>query len=273
MADYVLYTSESFTRPQRKLHRSIRIFLVLLAGIGLGELVYQLAIAPKVLVDSVIIKSDSAVPKGEILRIAQLQGPVPYHRVHPATLKRRLETVSWIRSAKVEKVFPNKLTITVEVRKPVGMTLIETGNSSQVFALDDELNLFVPYEGDWDVSLPLFTGIRIEGTTDGVRLPFSLTRLMRRIVEIRLEEAGVLNCFSEFRIVKKGEDVYELIAYPVHYQVPVRMGQQFSTETFKSALMVLDVMQTERLLDKVDEIDFRTGNILYRMRGGSIAGR
>jgi hypothetical protein len=51
------------------------------------------------------------------------------------------------------------------------------------------------------------------------------------------------------------------------------MGHQFSTETFKSALMVLDVMQKERLLDKVEEIDFRTGNILYRMRGGLIAGR
>lgn len=268
MADYVLYTSESLTRPQRKLHRYIRILLVVLAGIGLGELLYQLAIAPKVLVDSVIIKSNSAIPKGEILKITQLQGPVPYHRVDTQTLKRRLEMVSWIRSAKVEKIFPNKLTITVEVRKPVGIVLLETGTSFQVFAFDEELNLFVPQETEWDTSLPLFTGIRIEGSMDGVRLPFQLTDLMRRIVEIRSEEAGLLSCFSEFRIIKKGEDTYELIAYPIQYQVPVRMGHQISTETFKSALMVLDVMQEERLLDKVKEIDFRTGNILYRMRGG-----
>ncbi len=273
MADYVLYTTESFTRPQRRLHRSIRVFLVILAGIGLGELLYQFVIAPKLLVESVIVKSDSAIPKGEILRITQLQGPVPYHRVHAPTLKKRLETVPWIKSAKVEKVFPNKVTITIETRKPIGIALMEHDVSTQVFAFDEELNLFTPQEGEWDTSLPIFTGIRIEGATEGVKFPFVLTRILRTIVEIRLEESGILNCFSEFRIVKKGEDTYELIAYPIKYPVPVRMGHQFSTETFKSALMVLDVMQKEHLLDKVEEIDFRTGNILYRMRGGTIAGR
>lgn len=273
MADYVLYTSESFTRPQRKLHRSIRIFLVLLAGLGLGELLYQFTIAPKLWVESVIIKGDAAIPKGEILRIAQLQGPVPYHQVHTPTLKRRLEAVTWIRSAKVEKIFPNKIMITVEVRKPLGVALVETDSTTQVFAFDEELNLFIPQEGEWDASLPMFTGIRIEGPAEGVKLPLELTRMIRKIMEIRLEEAGILNCFSEFRIVKKGEDMYELIAYPLQYQVPVRIGHQFSLETFKSALMVLDVMRMEHLLDKVEEIDFRTGHILYRMRGGSIAGR
>lgn len=273
MADYLLYTSDSFTRPQRKLHRSIKILLVALAGIGLGELFYQFVIAPKLLVESVIIKSDSAIPKGEILKIAQLQGPVPYNRVHAATLKRKLETISWIRSAKVEKIFPNKVMISVEVRKPLGLVLIETGTSSEVFAFDEDLNLFIPQEGEWDATLPMFTGIRIEGATEGVKLPFVLTRMIRTIVEIRLEEAGIVNCFSEFRIVRRAEETYELMAYPIHYKVPVRMGHQFSAETFKSALMVLDVMQKENLLDKVEEIDFRTGNILYRMRGGSIASR
>ncbi|MCX7787025.1 MAG: FtsQ-type POTRA domain-containing protein [Spirochaetes bacterium] len=273
MADYVLYTSESIPRPQRKLHRSIRVFLVILAGIGVGELLYQFTIAPKLLVESVIIKSDAPIPKGEILRISQLQGPVPYHKVHTLTLKKKLETVSWVRSAKVEKVFPNKVMITLETRKPIGIALMETDVSTQLFAFDEDLNLFIPQEGEWDASLPVFTGIRIEGATEGVKFPFVLARMIRTIVETRLEESGILNCFSEFRIIKKGEDAYELIAYPIKYPVPVRMGQQFSTETFKSALMVLDVMQKEHLLDKVEEIDFRTGNILYRMRGGTIAGR
>ncbi|GAB4374337.1 MAG: hypothetical protein Kow009_09930 [Spirochaetales bacterium] len=272
MADYVLYTTENFSRSRRKLPRSLRILIVVLAGMGIGELLYQVTIAPKVLIETVIVRSDSGVSKEEILQLAQIHGPLPYNRVHASEVERRLESVSWIRSAKVEKIFPNRLVIDVAVRRPIGLALVETGSATRLFAFDDELHMFTPRNEAWDTSLPMFSGIRIEGTAEGVQMPYELTRMIRTVMEIRMEEPGVLHCFSEFRILRKEANVYELIAYPLQYKVPVRLGYRFSIETFKSALMVLDVMQKEHILDKVEEIDFRTGNILYRMKGDSVAG-
>ncbi len=273
MADYALHSAQLSSRSRPRTHPWLRLFLVILAGIGLGEAFYQFFIAPKVRIETVVIQGDPEVPKEKILELAELERFPQYSKVDIGAIQTRLQNQPWIQSATVEKVFPDKVIITVKARKPIGITLAETENQLEVLAFDEEGTVFVPLNRELDPSLLILAGIRFEGNWERTQLPPALTKAIYLLSKIRTEEPSLMNCFSEFRVVKTGEETFDFLAYPVNYRVPVRLGNRITGETFKSALMVLDVMDRERILDKVEEIDFRTGDIVYRMRGGDIAGR
>lgn len=273
MADYVLYRTEILTRSKRPNYNWIKIVLIILGGIVAGELGFQFIIAPRLVIESITIQGTSNLTKEDVLDILQLKEPLRYSKVQPEVLSKKLASQPWIRTARVEKVFPNQLKIFIEERKPLGMFLVENGSTLEFLALDREFVLFPIAKENIDASLPLFTGIRIEGAVEGVVLPTTLSKIVETIIEIHQKDPLLLSCFSEIRLVNVREGSVEITLYPIQYRVPVRMGIHVTLESLKSSLLVLDVMQKEGLLDKVSEIDFRTGNILYRMQGGDSAGR
>jgi hypothetical protein len=56
--------------------------------------------------------------------------------------------------------------------------------------------------------------------------------------------------------------------YPVYYRVPVRIEGELSGERCKIILMVMDALRLDGTLDNLEEIDFRTEDIIYRYKGG-----
>ena len=77
-----------------------------------------------------------------------------------------------------------------------------------------------------------------------------------------------MRLISELRIVKKTDREFEVLLYPANHRVPVRIGPEINEKLCTYIMMVLDVMERENLLGSMDEIDFRTGEIVYSTREG-----
>ena len=72
---------------------------------------------------------------------------------------------------------------------------------------------------------------------------------------------------SECRIIRKDNDDFEVLMYPQNYSIPVRVGSRIDKDLFTYILLVLDVARSQGMSDYLEELDFRTDEVVYRIRG------
>ena len=80
------------------------------------------------------------------------------------------------------------------------------------------------------------------------------------------EQPLLLAAISELRVVDLHEAGLELLLYPLHYPVPVRIRPILDAELVKSILLVLDVVSGRGLIPTIQELDFRTDTYVYRIK-------
>ena len=91
---------------------------------------------------------------------------------------------------------------------------------------------------------------------------------------IRASEPALLTAVSEIRVVSTGAGPatgtapVELLIYPLNQRIPVRASATLDAPTLRSIILVLDVLGTKGLAATVQEIDFRTGTVVYRNKEG-----
>lgn len=57
-----------------------------------------------------------------------------------------------------------------------------------------------------------------------------------------------------------------MLLFPAHRKVRVRIGTSIDEQLLTYIMMVLDVVSQQNMVDKLDEIDFRTGEVVYKIR-------
>jgi cell division protein FtsQ len=233
-----------------------------------GEGVFHFLVVPNLRIEKISLDNDLSLGQDEILRIAGIESPPFYFSLDVDAVRRNLESWHSIKSAYVEKVFPDSLRIIVRSRRPLAVAFAEAAESTLPLSFDEDGIVFQSGKEVADLNLPVISGIRFEGIKAGMRLPAMLNSFFKDLRDLQNSHPAVFGSFSEFRIVKKGDGFFEVLLYPVHHSVPVRIEAGLSAERGKMILMVLDVMNKEGILDKVEEIDFRTGDIIYRLKEG-----
>ena len=266
MADNILYEGRVLEKRGRWAGRLPGLIIGLVLAVLAGQGVFHLLLAPKLRISRIIVEGELPLDRGRLLSIAGLEGRPQFVAVREETVRRNLEAWPGIKSAVVEKSFPDSLRIRAQARRPLAVAFAETGKGTLPLAFDEEGVVFSIGAAAADPALPVLSGIRFEGVRAGVRLPGMLEGLLRDLHALRTGAPAVFGSFSELRIVRKGEEAFEILLYPVHFRTPIRMEGALTEERCKMALMVLDVMSRENLLDKLEEIDFRTGDIIYRIR-------
>jgi cell division protein FtsQ len=100
----------------------------------------------------------------------------------------------------------------------------------------------------------------------GMNLGPRFASLLASLDELRASQPALLQSVSELRIVDLKEAGFELLLYPVHYPVPVRLKPVLSADILKSILLVLDVVDGRGLIPTIQELDFRTDTYVYRIK-------
>ena len=90
--------------------------------------------------------------------------------------------------------------------------------------------------------------------------------LLAQLKTLQDSEPGLYALISELRIVSRTPDRYELLLYPVHEPVRVRLGETLEPGAIRNALMVIDVFRRQGLADRIRELDLRTGEVVYTMK-------
>ncbi|MFW6388113.1 MAG: cell division protein FtsQ/DivIB, partial [bacterium] len=112
--------------------------------------------------------------------------------------------------------------------------------------------------------LPVISGLQLERFEAGDVLPQELKPLFEDLHELRNEEPDLFAAISELRIVRSGGR-YETVLYPVSRAVPVRLPARARATQYESAFRAIEVLSQREDLQEVDEIDLRSGDLVYTM--------
>lgn len=251
--------------------RTSRILLLTIAVLAIaliGELAFHFVISPELAIREIAVESEIALTDEELLRLAGLEQAPAYFGVDTEAVARSLETHPSVRAATVEKVFPDRLEISLMGRKPLLLTLAEGENGTVPVAVDEEGVVFEVERNLAGLDLPLVSGIRFEGFTPGVQLPAMLHEFLADVQQLKMDHPVLYDQISEYRIVRTGDHSFEVVLYPVNYGTPVRIGSEVDGSLCTYIIMVLDAFERDGRLDEIAELDFRTGEVVYRTKEG-----
>lgn len=221
---------------------------------------------PYLRIDRVVVQADFEIDRAILMRRAGLTGPVYFHTVNAEQVRSNLEMIPEIRSVQVRKSFPDTIRLTMERRRPLLVTLLPNGDGMDLAAIDQEGVVYQRGTSTANLDLPLISGITFQGEVLGSRLPDRLVAVVERLYTLRIEEPQLFDALSEIRIVPRDAGEFDLLVYNKSFRVPVRMGSDLTTESFAYSLMILDVLTQQGTAGFVEELDFRSGEIVYRLK-------
>ncbi len=251
------------------LNKILSVIIVLLSLTLAGELVFHLIISPRLVVKRVEVSAEGycPLPDEEILRIAGMEGVLSYLNVSEAAVADRLMANPVIKTAVVEKHFPDKVSIAVTSRRPLASIFAEVDGRSRLFYVDNQGYILPSAAAEGDVSMPVLSGIRVLDVRPGMRFPEELTGYLTQLSALQADAPRLYNLISEIKFVKKSTAGYEVVLFPGHEHLRVRTGPELTEEMMRSILLVIDVVKRQGLLGSLEELDFRTGEVVYRARG------
>lgn len=262
-------------RPERTraTQRVLVVVIVLLSLVLAGELVYHLLIAPRLAIEEIRIESDLPMSDEELLAAAGVRIGIPYFAVDAAAVEANIERFPVVRDAQVDVTFPNRLTISAVRRRPLATALAETADGTVALVFDEEGVVFRVGLGEVAEELPVVSGLRFESVEPGLELPALVVEFLAQLRRIRMQSPELYRLFSEYRIVRKNDYAYEVVLYPMHYPLPVRIGTSIDEDMIQYVMMMLDVLYREGRLSSLSELDFRNGEGVLRPHGGAADAR
>jgi cell division protein FtsQ len=266
MADQVLSWSRPAAARSRRSNRGL-VAAALIAGLALaGEGIFHFLVAPNLRIEHINITSDTQLPRAGVLSRAGLEDSVYFFAIDPNQVRLALEAWPLVKAATVEMVFPDTLRVHIQTRQPVALALAEGTDGLRPFSIDERGVVYAEGASAAVPTLPVLSGIRFEGQVIGARLPAQLLDFLGALGELGKLEPALVNYFSEFQIRSREAGGFDLVGYPMAQRVPVRFAADLDQETLRMAIMVLDVMRKEHILERISELDFRSGDVVYRLK-------
>lgn len=248
----------------RVVRRIVTALLVAAAAVVAGEVTFQTLLAPNLAINSVHLTGDPVVSEGELADIAGLGGTLLYFHVDSTAIERRLEAVAEVKSASVTTQFPDTLHIDLNARAPLAVTTLSVDGSTRAALIDNEGVVFRTGLRSSEHDLPVISGLHLERFEPGDALPRELLPLFEDLHVLRNDKPELFAAISELKIVRSGSR-YETVLYPVSQAVPIRLPARARAEQYESAFHAIDILSRRGELGEVEEIDLRSGDLVYTM--------
>lgn len=270
MTSEVLFRQEGRRgRASSPAGRLLAIVIAVLALVLAGQLVFHLLIAPRLTLRNVVLRSDLSLTRDEVLALAGLEQGARYFSVDPQEVARRLAGYPAVAKAEVRKVFPDTLRINLQARRALAFLLFQGRDGSSLPLVTDRDGVVMRVGGEAAAfDLPLISGVELVGeeVQAGLQLPAGLKPLLEDLDRLGREAPELARLVSEVRLVPLAQERYELLVYPVAYRVRLRLGARLEASSLASALVILDLLEKQNLAGRVDELDLRSRDVVYRIK-------
>ena len=268
MAGEYMYQDESVTAAPTRFEKILRVIIVL-AVLGLGvQLVWLVGISPFRTFSRIDVVGFEGMDKAEILAKAGIGKTSSYFSTDVKAVEKALGGISIIEKARVIKHFPDKLQILLEPRQAVASALAWADGMVIPVVFDGQGVIFevggreAKQSGRNMVSqLPLVSGLIIENPFPGMRLPAAFIPVFRELEKINASAPELLDAVSEVRINRKPFDSYDLVLYPMHKKVKVRLSE-LNEDLLRYTLLMVDVLAAKE--PGIGTLDFRAGIASYK---------
>lgn len=234
----------------------------------LAEMVFYVIIVPTTTQIHLTITGTSSVGYDELCSIAGMTGHEKWINFNSASVASRLARNPLFETVVVEKIFPDRVVVSVIERIPVAVAFGTINGRTVPLEIDRSGVAFRVGQVSANSSLPLITGLTFENPVAGMTLNVSLKPLLEQISDIERTNPVLLSSISEIKIEEKTYGGYDLVVYPIHTPVRVRTDKALNEDSLQYMMLVLDVVQ-DLALD-IDEIDIRAGTVAYRVKGKQI---
>jgi cell division protein FtsQ len=257
--------NDAVFRPavSRRIEKGLRrllIFAALVLGTGM---VWLFAVSPCIPFSTVEVRGFPGFDGETVKRFAGIGEGASFVSINTAAAEKLLDGHFLVESAKVIKRFPDRLTIFLEPRRAVAVSLADI-NGGPVPVYYDREGVVLQIGGAHQGNLPLVSGLVFENPVLGMRLPVSFVPLLERIEKTAEEAPELLAAVSEIRINRTAYNGFDLLLYPVHGKTRVRLEHTLNADTLRYVLLMLDVFASSR--EAPDEIDFRSGMGAYTVK-------
>ena len=241
-------------RFQRILKKAVRVafqLLLLALFFFIGYRVYvRLLEDPLFRVREVEVEGSRKVPRETILSLIELEGMPNLFTLRLREVAKRLELNPWIEQVKVRKVFPNKIWIQIEERKPIAILQLE-----ELYYIDTKGVIFSPV-GDRDkYNYPFLTGLTRQALEkDPVEAKHLIMKALEFLRIVNKEKVFSPEEISEIHM----EKVFGIQYFTKTEGVEVRMGwEHFGEKLRRLSIIWLDLRKRGLSVASIDCSDLK----------------
>jgi cell division protein FtsQ len=278
-------------RAESSFARWARPLLILISALCAIALLARFVAVPIMEIRHVIVHSDMPLTDEQVLAISGIHGDEHWYSLATMDMQKRLEANPLIRRAEVRRIFPNTIRMTVWGRQPAALVLAASGGRSLPVLVDGDGVVFKICTTNAEVDLPVISGLDAGETRLGAPLPRVYTSLFADLKVLRERAPALYRMVSEVRIMHPGESAsgystdsasnpdaksvayrdagLDVLLYLTNSPVPVRARGTIDETLLKYTLMVLDLLSKQGVLKDIQELDFRSGDVVYRMNARS----
>ncbi len=246
--------------PRITIAKIVVLILIVLLAI---EAVFYTMVIPCLAPVKVQFSGLKTIPSSLLMQKLEDLGTVTWIEFDSSRAVDSLSSFSSIESVSVDKIFPDKVLISIKERKPVAKTIVNINDRSTTVQISENGVLFTNTTSvSADSNIPLISGLPVDGMQLGMRFPSKFRPLMAQIAAIGALPQKYFSAISEIQVLQKEYGNYELVLYPVQSHVRVLADRSLNEEALKRMLVILDVVNSIEL--NVSEIDLRYGSISYK---------
>lgn len=255
--------------------RVLRLALAAVAALGVLWLVARVAAGPLLAVRSVQVTGDSPLPEAEVVAASGIDLGDPLISLDVAAVRARLEALPLVRSAGVEVRFPGTVRLAIERRAAVALVVAERDGRSLPALVDADGTIFAVARRAEEADLPVVSGLTLGTAAIGSTLGPDAVALLADLAELAARSPALYRAVSEVRLEPAGASGNaaplggpEFLLYLVSSPVPVRARGSLDERLLQYSLMAQELLSGQGILDDILELDFRGGEVVYRMKEG-----
>jgi cell division protein FtsQ len=274
MAGGYIFSDEVSRKAETVPSRTEKILKWIVIGIALvlgAELIWLLGVTPFMPFSRIDV-SGGVLDRETVLAGGGIRPWSSFVSLNIREAEKALRALPRVEEARVFKHFPDRLEIILEGRRATAVSLADLGGTLVPVLYDKK---GVVFEVGFDESrkaesLPVVSGLVIEQPVPGMRLPAMFNSFLESLEAIEFSSPELLAAVSEIRINRNSFDGFDLILYPIHNRISVRLTE-LNEDLLRYSLLIVDVLAAEG--SGIKTIDFRSGIASYTLNedGGTEA--
>ena len=239
----------------------LKAFVALAVLFLAGELIWLLGVTPFRSFSGIDVTGGD-ISREAVLAKAGITGSSSFVSTDTRYVERALRELSSVESARAIKHFPDRLQIIIEGRHAVASALAESGGKTVPVLLDSHGVIFQVGGAGKELPnrLPVISGLKIEDPFPGMKLPSFFLPFFAELDKIQQSAPELLSAVSELRINPKSSNSFDLVLYPVHKKIKVRLSE-VNEDLLRYTLLMIDVIAATD--PGIDSLDFRAGIASY----------
>jgi len=195
----------------------------------------------------------------------------PLVSLDTAAARARLEALPLVRHAMVVVRFPGTVRLWIERRAAVALVVAERDGRSLAALVDADGTIFAVARRAEEADLPVLSGLTLGTAGLGSTLGPEAVALLADLAVLAARSPALYRAVSEVRLEGAGAAPLggpEFLLYLVSSRVPVRARGSLDERLLQYSLMAQELLSGQGILDDIQELDFRGGEVVYRMKEG-----